>query len=71
VTGVNVALEPIIRILVTFAIVWFYHALTTPFVPSGLVQFAVVVVLAIPTWIVVSRTLLPKDGTSMPWQDEK
>lgn len=70
-TTMNIAFEPIVRIFVTFAIVWFYHALTVPFVPSGLVHFGIVVLLAIPTWVVVSRTLLPVDGTDMPWQDEK
>ncbi|MFB6219859.1 MAG: hypothetical protein ABEH90_00345 [Halolamina sp.] len=64
----RIALAPIARLLITFAIVWFYHALTTPFVPSGWVQVAVVVVLGIPTWILVGRNLFPADGDS-PFPD--
>ena len=60
----RLALTPILRLLVTFAIVWFYHALTTPFVPSGWVQIAVVIALGIPTWLVVGRFLFPADGGS-------
>lgn len=58
------ALTPIARLLLTFAIVWFYHALTAPFVPAGWVHIAVVVALGIPTWLVVSRYLFPADGDS-------
>jgi len=61
---VRIALAPIARLLVTFGIVWFYHALTTPFVPSGWPQVAVVIVLAIPTWVLVGRYLFPADGDS-------
>ncbi len=60
----RIALAPIARLLVTFAIVWFYHALTTPFVPSGWPQTVVIVVLAIPTWLLVGRYLFPADGDS-------
>jgi hypothetical protein len=58
------AVTPILRLLLTFAIVWFYHALTTPFVPSGWVHTAVVIALGIPTWLLVSRFLFPVDGGS-------
>lgn len=60
----RIALAPIARLLVTFAIVWFYYALTTPFVPSGWLQTVVIVVLAIPTWVLVGRLLFPADGGS-------
>jgi hypothetical protein len=61
---VRLALAPILRLLITFAIVWFYHALTAPFVPSGWPRVGVVVALAIPTWLVVSRYLFPAEGGS-------
>lgn len=60
----RIALAPIARLLITFAIVWFYHALTTPFVPSGWPQTAVLIVLGIPTWILIGRYLFPADGES-------
>jgi hypothetical protein len=61
---VRLALAPIARLLVTFAIVWFYNALTTPFVPSGWPQTAVLIALGIPTWLLVGRFLFPADGES-------
>lgn len=60
----RIALAPIARLLVTFGIVWFYHGLTTPFVPSGWPQAAVVIALGIPTWVLVGRYLFPADGDS-------
>ena len=60
----RIALTPIARLLVTFGIVWFYNALTKPFVPSGWPQVIVVIALAIPTWLLVSRYLFPADGDS-------
>jgi len=58
------AITPILRLLLTFAIAWFYHALTAPFVPSGVVHIVVVVALGIPTWLLVGRYLFPVDGRS-------
>lgn len=60
----KIAFTPIARLLITFAIVWFYHALTTPFVPSGWPQVVVVILLGIPTWLLVGRYLFPADGRS-------
>ncbi|AEN05027.1 hypothetical protein [Halolamina sp.] len=60
----RIALAPIARLLVTFGIVWFYHALTTSFVPSGWPQAAVVIALGIPTWLLVGRYLFPAEGDS-------
>lgn len=54
------AIKPLVRIALTFAIVWFYHALTASFL-SGTIHVAVVVVLSIPTWIVVGRLLFPAE----------
>ncbi|EFW91466.1 hypothetical protein ZOD2009_13901 [Haladaptatus paucihalophilus DX253] len=58
----NVALKPLIRLAITFAIVWFYSALLTP-LDAGL-RFIAIVVLAIPTWLVVSRALFADDDWS-------
>ncbi|MFH5800778.1 hypothetical protein [Haladaptatus sp. CMAA 1911] len=58
----KVALKPMIRLVLTFAIVWFYSALLTP-LDSG-VRFLAIVVLAIPTWLVVSRALFTDDDRS-------
>ena len=61
------ALKPLARIAITFAIVWFYQGLTTAYF-DGLVQVVVVVLLAVPTWIVVGRALFPArrdDGGSL------
>lgn len=57
----GLALKPLIRLALTFAIVWFYQGLTTGFV-DGIVQVLVVAALAIPTYIVVARSLFPRDG---------
>lgn len=56
----------------TFAIVWFYHSLTSAYLSGGL-QIAAVVVLAIPTWLVLSRTLFPRDddGFLDPFRDDR
>lgn len=54
------ALKPLVRIGLTFAVVWFYHALTASFL-SGWSRTAVVVLLAIPTWVVLVRLLFPAD----------
>lgn len=60
------ALKPLARIAITFAIVWFYQGLTTGYL-DGLPQVAVVVLLAIPTWIVVGRVLfLPGNADGDP-----
>ncbi len=58
------ALKPLIRIALTFAIVWFYFALTTGLV-GGLLQVVVVVLLSIPTWVVLGRILFPTDGSGL------
>lgn len=58
------ALKPLVRIALTFAIVWFYQGLTSSFV-SGWAQLLVVIVLAIPTWIVVTRALFPSEGDGL------
>ncbi|MFB6127901.1 MAG: hypothetical protein ABEJ79_11490 [Halolamina sp.] len=55
------ALKPLVRIALTFAVVWFYHALTTGLV-GGTLQVVVVVALAVPTWVVLGRVLFPADG---------
>lgn len=55
------ALEPVVRLALTFGIVWFYVGLTEG-VATGLLQAALVVVLAVPTWIAVSRLVFPADG---------
>jgi len=61
----KVALKPMIRLALTFAIVWFYSALLTPL--DAWVRFLAIVVLAIPTWLVVSRALFTDDDWS-PFQ---
>lgn len=61
----QVAFKPLLRIVITFALVWFYHALATPYV-GGWPRVAVVVVLAVPTWVVVSRVLFG-DPLAWPW----
>lgn len=55
------ALKPLVRIALTFAIVWFYHALTTGLL-AGVVQVVVVILLAVPTWVLLGRVLFPQDG---------
>ena len=54
------ALKPLARIALTFAIVWFYQGLTSAYL-DGALQVAVVILLAIPTWIVVGRAVFPAD----------
>lgn len=61
---------PVLRLAFTFAIVWFYVALTAGFV-SGVAQAAVVVALAVPTWLVLSRLLFPADGTGPVGRDDE
>ncbi len=61
----KVALKPMVRLALTFAIVWFYSALLTPL--DAWVRFPAIVVLAIPTWLVVSRMLFTDDDRS-PFQ---
>lgn len=58
------AIKPLIRLTLTFAIVWFYFALTASFV-TGAGHVAVVIGLSIPTWLVVSRMLFQVKGEEM------
>ena len=65
------ALKPLIRIALTFAVVWFYHALTTGVV-GGPLQVVAVVALAVPTWVALGRALFPADddrGPGLPGED--
>lgn len=55
------ALKPLLRLLLTFAIVWFYDALLASSL-AGWGRVVAVVVLAIPTWVVVARFVFPPDG---------
>lgn len=50
----NRTFAPLIRLGLTAAIVWFYYGLTSG-ITSNWLQFGVVIVLAIPTWIVVAK----------------
>ncbi|WP_458188452.1 hypothetical protein [Haladaptatus sp. NG-WS-4] len=63
------ALKPILRLAITFALVWFYLGLTSGFV-DGWVQVVLTVALAIPSWLVVSRALFPVDGPDPATNDE-
>lgn len=64
----NVAVKPMLRIALTFAIVWFYSALLPPLSP--LVRMLVLILLAIPTWVVLSRLLFGTGGTLSMVTDE-
>ncbi|WP_458209248.1 hypothetical protein [Haladaptatus sp. NG-SE-30] len=63
------ALKPLIRLAITFALVWFYLGLTSGFL-DGWVQVLVTVTLAIPTWLVISRALFPADDSETPWNED-
>lgn len=58
------AIKPLMRLILTFAIVWFYFVLTASFV-TGVIHVTVVIGLSIPTWLVVSRMLFPVKGEGM------
>ena len=58
----KVALKPLIRLALTFAIVWFYSVLLAPL--DAEIRFLAIVVLAIPTWLVVSRSLFSEGDWS-------
>jgi hypothetical protein len=58
----GLALKPVARLALTFVVVWFYHGLTAPLLDDAL-QVLAVVVLAIPTWLLVSRVLFPLEGS--------
>lgn len=59
------AIKPLVRLALTFAIVWFYHALLSGFL-SGWVLVVAVISLAIPTWLLVSRALFPANVDQGP-----
>jgi len=61
---VGVALKPLVRLALTFAIVWFYNGLTAAYL-SGYVRLFAVIALSVPTWLVVGRLLFPKDGEGL------
>ncbi|WP_435152516.1 hypothetical protein [Haladaptatus sp. DFWS20] len=65
----SLALKPLLRLGLTFAIVWFYLGLTGAWF-DGWVRVLVTIVLGIPTWLVVSRALFPVDD-SEPLVEEK
>jgi hypothetical protein len=60
----GVSVKPLVRLGLTFAIVWFYHALLGSFL-AGWPRTLAVVALAVPTWIVVSRMLFPADDDGL------
>lgn len=55
------AIKPLIRLGLTLAIVWFYDGLLAMYL-SGWSRVAVVVLLAIPTWVVVARAVFPPES---------
>ena len=57
----HTAIKPLVRLGLTLAIVWFYNGLLAGFL-SGWPRVAVVVLLAIPTWVVVARAVFPADS---------
>ena len=59
------AVKPLVRIALVFAIVWVYDAVTTGLV-AGWQQVAVVVLLAIPTWVIVSRVVFATGDDDWP-----
>ena len=54
------AIKPLVRLGLTLVIVWFYDALLAAYL-SGWSRVVVVVLLAIPTWVVVARAVFPVD----------
>jgi hypothetical protein len=61
---IGVALKPLVRLALTFAIVWFYNGLTAAYL-SGYAQLFAVIALSVPTWILVGRLLFPKEGDGL------
>ena len=59
------AVKPLVRIALAFAIVWVYDAVTTGLV-AGWQQVAIIVLLAIPTWVVVSRVVFTTGDDDWP-----
>ncbi|KAB1187487.1 hypothetical protein Hfx1149_05355 [Haloferax sp. CBA1149] len=64
----NIAVKPMLRIALTFAIVWFYRGLLPPLSP--LVSTLVLIALGIPTWILLSRFLFNTGGALSSVTDE-
>ncbi|ELZ65653.1 hypothetical protein C457_15977 [Haloferax prahovense DSM 18310] len=64
----SIAVKPMLRIVLTFAIVWFYRGLLPPLSP--VVSTVALVVLAVPTWVVVSRLLFNPGGALAMVDDE-
>ncbi|WP_266075766.1 hypothetical protein [Haladaptatus caseinilyticus] len=60
----SLALKPLLRLGLTFAIVWFYLGLTGTWF-DGWPRVLVTIALGIPTWLVVSRALFPASDSDL------
>lgn len=64
----SVAAKPMLRIVLAFAIVWFYRRLSPPL--PLVANTVVLVVLVAPTWVVVNRLLSNAGGALAMIDDE-
>ncbi len=51
-------LQAVIKLVLTYPLAWGYHQASAPYL-DGLPRLAVVIILAILTWILLSRLLFP------------
>lgn len=58
-------LEAVIKVALTYPIVWGYQQATAPYL-EGFIQLSVVIPASIVTWIVLNRTLFPAMKASSP-----